>query len=86
MKENKCPNCGKITDMATSTDGRDMNPSSGDISICIGCSTINQFDDDLTIIQMPIERINYIRRFEPEVYEDICNAVKSIKYYNENLK
>ena len=81
MKENKCPECGKLTDSATDMQGN-AQPSGGDLSICIGCGTINLFDDDLTIIPMPTDIWLGIKKDDPETYSMVMDAVISIKANN----
>ena len=40
-----CENCGRELDAATG----DGQPSPGDISICIGCGTVRQFDAEMRL-------------------------------------
>ena len=49
-----CLACGKVLDAANvvSTDGQDYAPSSGDITICLGCGHVMAFDDDLKLREM----------------------------------
>jgi len=43
-----CPSCGKHLDAASSPDD-DVKPSVGDISVCIYCSHICVFGDDMVL-------------------------------------
>lgn len=78
MKENNCPSCGKLTDTATAVEG-DYTPSDGDISLCIYCGAINQFDSELNIVPMPLETLANIKYSEPETYDVILKTVGYIK-------
>lgn len=48
-----CPKCGSPNDAATSCDETDreqnVRPRPGDISVCIRCASILQFQEDLTV-------------------------------------
>jgi len=78
MKENSCPECGKMTNTAMSVDGDDK-PSDGDISLCFYCGAINQFDSKLNIVNMPDEVLESIKKDEPETYKTLIDAVIMIK-------
>ena len=81
MKENKCPECDKITDAATQVGGNNK-PSEGDISLCIYCGAINQFDNDNNIISLPNDKLEEIKEYEPDTYKMIINTVIGIKSRN----
>ena len=78
MKENRCPECNGKTDAATSIEG-DYKPSNGDISLCIHCGAINQFDSDLTIVPIEEGLLENIEETDPENYRMIMKAVHYIK-------
>ncbi len=48
-----CPKCGSPNDAATSCDETDPDqkarPVPGDLSVCIGCASIQQFQEDLSL-------------------------------------
>jgi hypothetical protein len=41
----RCPECGYIFDRATTVDDDSAQPKIGDISFCIKCGAVNQFDE-----------------------------------------
>ena len=51
-----CPNCGKWVDGATGVSA-DARPSPGDISICIYCSHLSAYADDLTLRHLTDEEM-----------------------------
>src|SRR4051812_16227606 len=42
-----CPNCGHVLDAATSESA--LPPEPGDITVCVGCSTILVFEDGMKL-------------------------------------
>lgn len=52
MPVTTCPKCGRKTDRALHTQGKET-PTSGDLSICFECGTLAEFDENLTL--MPID-------------------------------
>ena len=40
----RCPKCGYIFELAATLDGDEGEPKVGDISFCINCGAVNQFD------------------------------------------
>ena len=44
MERGRCPKCGYIFDQAETLDGDSGEPRKGDISFCIKCGAVNQFD------------------------------------------
>jgi hypothetical protein len=43
-----CPNCGKVLDAVTGVDHENA-PVAGSVTICINCSGLSVFQDDLTL-------------------------------------
>lgn len=82
MKDNKCTDCGVLTNAATDLQG-DATPSKDDISLCFYCGAINQFDEDLNIVEMPEEVLEDIKANEPETYSLLIDAVIKIKANNK---
>ena len=42
--DGRCPSCGYVFDCATNLDNMTATPKIGDISFCIKCGTVSQFD------------------------------------------
>ena len=45
----RCPVCDKQLDAATNAEDIDAAPKAGDISVCIYCHTLLEFNEDLTL-------------------------------------
>ena len=45
---NFCPECNKKLDAATGVD-HDSRPEPNDVTVCLYCATVLQFNDDLTL-------------------------------------
>ncbi len=43
-----CPTCGYVMDRATTLDGADVTPKPDDLTICMSCGDVLQFDATLT--------------------------------------
>ena len=67
-----CPNedCKQLLDGFTSV-GHDDTPSSGDITVCVGCAWVLQFDDDL---QLGVYQINDYLKLDFEVQDKLNKA------------
>jgi hypothetical protein len=50
-----CPVCKKILNAATHTNGEEVSPIPGDISVCFGCATPLVFGEGLTLSKLPDE-------------------------------
>lgn len=58
----QCPDCGKVLDAAKSADG-DRAPKPDDLSVCLYCGSILQFDAGMSLVALtPTE----LRRLDPE--------------------
>jgi hypothetical protein len=57
MPPSACLECGKLLDCATVTDGEDVEPHPGAISICFSCGHIQAFGDDLRLRPLTDEEI-----------------------------
>ncbi len=42
-----CPECGAMLDDATNTEDASLKPEPGDISCCIGCAVVLEYQDDM---------------------------------------
>ncbi len=47
-KETACPVCGVLSDSASSLE-KDVKPKPGDITVCIECRTVLQFNQDFSL-------------------------------------
>ncbi len=70
-----CGNCHKVLDAVT---GKAI-PKQGDISVCINCGEITEFDNDLTMKPVITPRMQTLQSDHPNIY-------KSIMLLSNNLK
>jgi len=63
VKKDFCPTCGKSIDSAYDIASKKAKPLPGDISICVGCEEILEFDQNLTLIKCDQTKLN---KFEKE--------------------
>ena len=73
----KCPACGAKLDAATSPDGR-ATPVPGDVSICIKCATVLEFDDSLSVILLTEET-------RSELPEEVWAEITSMRFMVASL-
>lgn len=52
-----CPNCKKLLDSFTAVSVSGSVPKPGDITVCLYCSTVLQFSDDLSLIEAEADEI-----------------------------
>jgi hypothetical protein len=51
----QCPTCKRELDACTTATGLKLLPVEDDISVCIYCGSINQYNEDLTLRLMPTQ-------------------------------
>lgn len=56
IKPGKCPECGYRMDAATATRGN-ARPRPGDLTLCLSCGAILEFDQDVAPVAMPAGRM-----------------------------
>ena len=79
-----CPKCDKVLDGATHAGGEDdAVPTPGDISICLYCVAILQFQEDLSLNELSEEEI---LEFPSETFGQIAIAKASIELLREEGK
>lgn len=52
----ECPACGYFADRVTGI-GHSQKPRPGDITVCVGCGCICEFDKDLQMVLIPEDKI-----------------------------
>jgi glutaredoxin len=58
MPKSNCPVCDTRLDAATTVDGTpDVIPKEGDISLCISCTSVLEFDDNLELQTIDIKTL-----------------------------
>lgn len=61
-----CPGCGTTLDAAAHPT-EDVAPSAGDITVCLHCQEILQFDETLSLVRPSREEIDAACREQPEL-------------------
>ena len=69
VKDDTCPVCETKLNAATNIDGELEPPKPHDVSICITCMALLEYDDDLSLHQINIKEL------EPEVQDVIAAAM-----------
>lgn len=58
VQKDTCPNCGTLLDSATISQGKQCKPVVGDLSVCIKCATLLEFDENLKLKRCLSEHFN----------------------------
>lgn len=74
MPQCRCPECGYIVDSARCME-TSAEPSSGDVSLCLNCGSVNQFTDILTLKGFP----NWQTEVEPDQFRMLTAAINIIR-------
>jgi hypothetical protein len=57
MRATECPCCGAIHDAATGLKGEAEVPKPGDLSVCISCGAVCEYDQNMERELVPEERL-----------------------------
>lgn len=57
LPESNCPSCDKRLDAASTLENDDIQPKSGDVSICLYCASFLTFTENLSIRLLTTEEI-----------------------------
>ncbi len=76
----KCPHCEKILDGASSTNGENIKPKSGDAMICIYCGNINIYGDDGELRKSTKIELDKLLS-DPEIYLAQSKIKRFIEWY-----
>lgn len=79
LRDTKCPTCGKTLDAAGTLSGVDEIPAPEDVTVCIHCGDIAQFQSDLSLKHVPDGEET---RFGPECYMEIKRIRWAINVVN----
>ena len=52
LRKRHCPHCNHQLDAATAISGEDIKPRKGDLTICIECAVILQFDKNIRPVRL----------------------------------
>lgn len=69
--EKLCPYCDVVLDSRREVSGKDIEPTPGDYSICVGCTNYLLYDDDLNLVKIPEENA---------MPEDVLEQLMDVKF------
>lgn len=78
LEEDHCPKCGCLINASTGIEDENQMPSKGDISICIECASILEFNENLKLKLCSQETINRLD-------EDLLKVIIKARMYILNL-
>ena len=76
VKQDFCPQCGKLSDSAAPLEGVHIKPECGDLCICLACSKLNIFNEDLTLT--PFDWSAMTVEGKQELLEQLKRAYKNV--------
>ena len=77
LKMTPCPRCGKPLDAATCISSHDT-PDPGDISICMYCAQLLEYDKGLMLIPLTPAKLDQVEREAPHIYRLVTDAVSAV--------
>lgn len=83
----KCPTCRNILDGATCcSDNEKKHPVKGDITICVYCSEILEYEEGCFLHKIPDERFIQINFDDPNAFRMIMAARDAVRDLRRNMK
>lgn len=79
LDDSHCGKCGHVLDAATAVDGGDYSPKENDLTVCVYCGEMHQFDADLKLHPLTEEQKVAIQEDAPETWEILSNAQAHIR-------
>jgi transcription initiation factor IIE alpha subunit len=74
----ECPACGVKINAVTSTDGLAV-PQAGDVSVCLKCGSMLEFNEDLTVKLIDLQELNTME-------QETITTLKKIQDYIRGTK
>lgn len=74
VPDTKCSGCNANLDRAMVTDSKDPNPKKGDVSVCLHCGEVMEFDEDLKPI--PISNSTWAKMPADEKTEVLLTSTR----------
>lgn len=78
-----CPVCKSRLDGASFLKKGEVMPVPGDISVCVYCETILEFEEGLFVHELPGEELERIRVQEPKHYRMIMTVKDAITQFKQ---
>lgn len=76
---NPCPVCGRPNDRLTNPD-RSGPPEPGDITVCIGCYSVLEFGEGLTLSAIPVSDLPPADRTHVEQFREALRLTHGAKH------
>ena len=70
MSHGRCPKCGYIFTDATTLEESNLKPKKGDVSFCLNCGAVNQFDE------VGVKTVN-IADLPPETRQEVAKIKRA---------
>jgi hypothetical protein len=74
----RCPHCGHILDAASVLEGPTPKPVEGDLSICLGCGEVSQFDRRSRL--RPVTA-SILADLDPDEAADLLKTQKAVRAF-----
>ncbi len=78
-----CPKCKRLVDGVTDV-LNDKTPKAGDISICFYCKAINEFNIDLNLVELPMDKFLMLPNETRKLILDIRDGIQQINQSKYN--
>lgn len=71
-----CASCGYRLDASTSISSVEIEPSPGDLSVCLNCGDVSEFNDILVCVPCPEETLNKLSPKTKTMLTKLQNIVR----------
>lgn len=78
VEPSPCPHCGQVLDGASNVTN-DERPEPGDVTVCIICAGLAEFDEDMNLT-MPSEA----KKKDALTHEEVVAAIFAVRAVHEN--
>ncbi len=78
VTERLCKSCFHVIDSHSAVENH-KDPEKGDISICIYCGVISEFDDNMDIVAVSAEFLEELKETDYKAYTDLLKLAAIIK-------
>jgi len=75
MPDDNCPKCSKFINAATAVEG-DSRPEPGDVTVCIGCSGMLQYDSNMKLKELSLQEL---ASMDDEARTELLKAVAIVQ-------
>jgi hypothetical protein len=72
-----CPTCCKVIDAATGLNAKFPEP--GNLSVCVGCGTMLQYDEGLALKKLNEEQLAVIKAYDPSIHQVLVGISNHFK-------